>query len=271
MRPVYLLLAAAGLFTAPPKFDPEKLPYRAAWGSFTVLAEKAGSEEFSPQRARILDSQGQLQREVRDERIADVSYPTLARKGPDLRVDGFSGGAHCCSTTYFFTQEGGLRNVLIFDGNNGGINAVKDLNGDGRAEIIASSDALAYFGGLPYAASPWLIMVIGWDGTRYADQTKRFPERSLKQAAQYRKDFLAALRQKGDTAEDMRRLAAAGYYANSLAAGKGPAEWSWLTAHAPAGTRKWLLKNRKDLLATPAISAGKLRVSQEKILQPPQP
>lgn len=256
------------MVAAPPKFDPEKLPYQAVWGPYTVVAEKTGDEQFPTQRARVVDARGRTEREVRDERIADVSYPALTGKEPDLRVDAFSGGAHCCSTTYFFTREGGLRNVLIFEGSNGGVNAVKDLNGDGRPEIIASSDALAYFGGLPYAASPWIVMVIGWDGRRYVDQTRRFPERSLKQAAQYKAEFSKALRQKGDMAEDIRRSAAAGYYANSLAAGKGPAEWQWLVARAPTATRKWLEKNRKDLDQTPAVSAGKIRVSQEKILQP---
>src|SRR5262249_11979550 len=155
---------------APPKYDEEKLPYRAQWGAYTVLVEKTGKEEFAPERVRILDGSGSVLREIQDQRFIDVSFPELNGGGtPELAVSAFSGGAHCCVTLYYFTQDGGLRNLLIFDAGNSDISDLKDLNGDGRPELIASSDVLAYFGGLSYADSPGLSLVIGWDGARYVD------------------------------------------------------------------------------------------------------
>jgi hypothetical protein len=265
---IMIVALLAGL-SAPPKFDPEKLPYRAPWGPYTILVEKTVTDELAPQRARILDERGQVVREVRDERIMDVSFPRLAGGAvEDLRVTAFTGGAHCCSTDYFFTREGGVRNLLIFSGRNGGINTLKDLNGDGRPEIIAGFDALAYFGGLSYAASPWMVMVIGWDGQRYADQTRRYPERSRAAAREHQAKFLNALHHRGDFAEDERRSAAAGYYANSLVTGAGPAARSWLLPHLPAATRRWFLGVEKDLKAEALSGASRLRVSQEKVLEP---
>jgi hypothetical protein len=259
---------AAGL-SAPPKFDAEKLPYRAAWGQYTILVEKTGTEEFTPQRARILDERGEVVREVRDERIMDVTFPRVTGgAAEDLHISTYSGGAHCCSTDYFFTREGGVRNLLIFNGRNGGINGLKDLNGDGRLEIVASLDALAYFGGLAYAASPWMVMVIGWDGQRYVDQTPRYPERSRAAAREDQTHFLRALRRRGNFAEEERRSAAAGYYANSLVTGAGPAARAWLLPRLPAATRRWFLREEADLKAAALSGPSRLSVSQEKVLQP---
>jgi hypothetical protein len=252
-----------------PKFDPERLPYRAAWGPYTVVVEKVGAGDWDGERARVLDAGGQVLREVENQRITGVSFRDLTGEGtPDLWLSTFSGGAHCCSTDYFFTREGGLRNLLIFDGRNGGINAIKDLNGDGRPEILAGSDVLAYFADLPYAASPWMPMVIGWEGERYVDQTRRYPDRPRKQGLEYRGDLQKALGQKGELAEQSRRMGAAGYYANALVAGEGTAARAWILQHAPATTRGWLQRNERELRVLAVSGKTKLSTSQERLLRP---
>ena len=263
-----LLAAVACGLTAPPrKYDPEKLPYEATWGPYTVVVEKTGTDDFAPQRLQVRDAHGASLREVRDQRVMAVAFEEFTGSGsPELHVTTLSGGAHCCGKDYVFTHEGGLRNLLIFDGDNGGINAIKDLNGDGRPEILASSDALAYFGDLCYACSPTLKMVIGWDGRRYADQTRRFPADARALAQEYRRDFLKTRHQKGDTAEEMRRMNAAGYYGNALMVGDGPAARRWLLANAPAATRGWLLAHEVDLRRAVSAGAGRIRVSQAKVL-----
>jgi hypothetical protein len=174
--------------------------------------------------------------------------------------------AHCCHTEYYFTREGGLRNLLIFDGRNSGISALKDLNGDGRPELLAGSDVLAYFDDLSFAASPEIQMVIGWNGTRYVDQTRRYPEPSRQLAREYRVTFRAAVERHGRQAEEARRSAAAGYYGNAVAIGEGAAARRWLLSHAPRTTRRWLLREEAALRRAVASGERKIRVSQETVL-----
>lgn len=273
MRPVpaiFILLLGASAATAPPaKYDEEKLPYQAQWGAFTILVEKAGTEEFAPERARILGAGGKVLREIRDQRITAVEFPEMNGGGAaELAVEGYSAGAHCCSTRYYFTQDGGLKNLLIFDARNYGVSEVKDLNGDGRMELIADSDVLAYWHGLSFAGSPSITLVIGWDGSRYVNQTRRYPERSRKDAGKYRSEFLKVLKSRAEGAEEGRRAAAIGYYCNSLAIGEGPAARAWLLSRMPPATRRWFLAGEKDLGRMLAESRRKIRVSQAAILKP---
>jgi hypothetical protein len=266
---VGLALLAALLLGARPQ-DTENQPARTRWGAYTVVVEKVGKEEFSPARARILDSKGRVVQEIQDQRFETVELVEMDGTPPaELHLSAFSGGAHCCSTDYWFTQKGGVRNLLIFDGGNEGISGMKDLNGDGRKEILAGNDCLAYFGDLSYAASPSsLTMILGWNGRKYTDQTRRYPAQAMKQIASYKQAFLDAKKAKPDIAQDMSRLGAAGYYGGMLTIGRGKEARAWLMARMNASTRAWFLKHEKELLAAIAASDGKIRVSQAKVLKP---
>jgi hypothetical protein len=264
-----ILLSASAAWGQVPKFDGAKLPYRAQWGPYTVVAEKASTEEFSPHRVRILDGAGKVLREIREQNVIDVSFLEITGTGsPELYVYMHSGGAHCCGTEYYFTREGTLRNLLIYHGDNYSIHGAKDLNGDKRAEVIAGSDVLAYFGGLSYAASPGMVMVLGWDGGKYVDQTARYPERSRNLAKQYRADFLKALKSKDEFAEEMRRSAALGYLANSRVAGDGEIARKWLRERAPTSTWRWLAAHEKEIKESIAAAPAKIRFSQDPVLGP---
>lgn len=264
------LALLAALLMAARQQDAENRPTRTKWGAYTVVVEKLGKEEFSPSRVRILDSKGRVMREIQDQRFEMVEFVEMDGKPPaELHLSAYSGGAHCCFTDYWFTQKGSLHNLLIFDGGNEGVGAMKDLNGDGRKEIIAGNDCLAYFGDLSYAASPSsLIMVIGWNSKKYADQTRRYPAQAMKQITSYKQTFLDAKKAKPDIAQDMSRLGAAGYYGGMLTIGRGKEARAWLMARMPVSTRGWLLKNEKELLAAVAASDGKIRVSQAKVIKP---
>jgi hypothetical protein len=265
---VTMLALAATLLLAPATYDRDRLPYRAQWGPYRVVVETAKIDDEDRQRVQIFDASGKVLREVRDERILDVAFVELTGTGdPELYVSGYSGGSHCCGTEYYFTHDGGLRNLLIFDAINGGIGRIRDLNRDGRPELTASSDALSYFGNLHYAASPWVQMVIAWDGTRYTDQTRRYPAAARRAARKYRAEFLAALKQHGEDAEERRRGTAAGYYGNALVIGEGVGARQWLLQHAPRTTRQWLLEHEADLREAVAANKRKIRVSQQPVLE----
>lgn len=111
-------------------------------------------------------------------------------------------------------------------------------------------------------------MVIGWNGTRYVDQTRRYPEPSRQLAREYRVTFCAALARHGQRAEEARRSAAAGYYGSAVAIGEGAAARRWLLSHAPRTTRRWLLREEAALRKAVASGARKIRVSQGTVLQP---
>lgn len=264
-----LLLILLTLLLSPPKYDEEKLPYRVHWGAYTVEVAKASQEQFAPERVRILDAQGRVVREIHDQRIDQVEFVELDGKPQtELHVDANTGGAHCCETDYYFTQHGGLRNLLIFDGGNGSVDAIKALSKGSRPQIIASSDVLAYFDGLSYADSPGVKMVIGWDGKRYVDQTRLYPGPVQKNINDYRNDFLRSDKERPEAREEVRRMGAAGYYANMAAIGRGKEARAWLLKRMPPSTRQWFVANERDLLRLVAASPGKIRVSQERILAP---
>ncbi len=263
-------LLTALLLGTPPKYDEDKLPYRAEWGAYTVTVEKVGTGDFVPERVRILDKAGNVEREIQDQRFVLLEYVEMTGKPPlELHVTAFTGGAHCCFTDYWFTQEGGLRNLLIFDGMNEGVAGIKKVNGAERPVIIAGNDALAYFGDLPYAASPSsLTMVIGWNGSRYVDQTRRYPQEARKRIEEYRQALLGASKQPADQQEDVRRLGAAGFYGGMITIGRGVEARQWLLKRLPASTKHWLLQHEKELKDALVASEGKIRVSQAKVLRP---
>lgn len=94
-------------------------------------------------------------------------------------VQGYTGGAHCCFVYLVFeSRPDGIRQVDGFDLGNAGIAQAADLDGDGRAELVGGDDRLAYFDDLPFAASPFLPLVLCRpDAGRFKDCTPRFPDR----------------------------------------------------------------------------------------------
>jgi hypothetical protein len=265
--------ALAVLLPAPARYDKDRLPYRTRWGAYTVTVEKTeANEEYSNTRLRILDRKGQVMREILWQVILAVEFPELTGKGiPELAVLVHNGGLRGYFTQYYFTQEEGLRNLLAFwILNGGGISAVKDLNGDGRPELIAHTDALAYFTGLLPAECPWVRRVIGWNGRRYVDQTRRYPAGSRQAARSYRADFLVALKQRGSDSESHRRVAALGYYGHALTIGEGGPARRWLLQHAPRATRRWLLQTERELRRRlDEDGSARLEASQKRRLQDP--
>lgn len=264
--------ALALLLAGVPAFQFGTVPYQVVWGQYRVVAEAlpaaAGEAE---QRVRIVDRSGRTVREVRDYRIASVGFVDLVHRGSgDLHVATYSGGAHCCTTDYYFARSGGVRNLLIFEGGNGGVYDLRDFDRNGRPELIAANDALAYFDDLCYVCSPGLEMVIGWTGSRYADMTTRFPGPALQRAAEYRKAFVEALTQTDESSELARRGTALGYYANMTVAGQGASVRAWLLGYAPRATREWLQANESEMRAALQASRQKIRVSQQPVFAPPR-
>jgi hypothetical protein len=95
---------------------------------------------------------------------------------PEVLVDAYSGGAHCCALTELFAFNGsGYTGSELYWGNTG--YELQDLDGDGKPELVGYDDAFA--GAFSsYAASFFPPRVVDYDPAvngALRDVTTRFP------------------------------------------------------------------------------------------------
>jgi hypothetical protein len=132
-------------------------------------------------------------------RVGGCSYAPSGKRGgplqvrdldgdgePEVLVDAYSGGAHCCALTEILRFTGAAYSTLeAFWGNTG--YDLTDLNGDGRPEFVAADDAFA--GAFTsYAASFFPPLVLDYEAAAkggFRDVTRGFPSlvrKNLRQA-----------------------------------------------------------------------------------------
>jgi hypothetical protein len=121
---------------------------------------------------------------------------------PEVLVDIFSGGAHCCVTVRLLTFNGtGYTSTDISYGDVG--YALKDLDGDGRPELVGYdpifSGAFTAFAGSAFP--PWVQAVIGG---KLVDVTRKYPKLIRTDAAARLKELRKAKRD-----DDIRGVLAA--------------------------------------------------------------
>jgi hypothetical protein len=143
---------------------------------------------------------------------------------PEVFFDAYSGGAHCCTSTRFYTYRtatnGYKRAPSQYWGNVS--YAVRDLDGDGTLELDGSDDAFANAFS-SYAASAFPPRIIRFQGdpatgkSTLTDVTRRFPARIRSHAAR----LLKVIRQaKPEPAHEIQGAIAA-YVADQYLLGKG--------------------------------------------------
>jgi hypothetical protein len=95
---------------------------------------------------------------------------------PEVLVDAYTGGAHCCVVSEILRFTGtGYSGLEAFWGDPG--YRLRDLDGDGRPELVSADDAFAYAFS-SYAASFLPPYVVDYDPTAnrgLRDVTRRFP------------------------------------------------------------------------------------------------
>lgn len=235
------------------------LPYWAHWGKYLVVVEEVRADGCDEgdcrQRVRILDDRGALAREIDGYWFSEVNTVELTGRAPaELHLSDWTGGAYSASTDLYFTQEGGLRNILIFEGNHLGVQEVKDLNGDGIPEIIAESPALEGFSGYTFHRCHPLIAVLDWKGEKYLDQTGRYPQQTLPLCRELRQDLREAIADRDASDWAVQDMAAA-YYGNMLRIGRGDQARRWLLSRLPKYPKEWLLAYETELREV-AATAG---------------
>jgi subtilisin-like proprotein convertase family protein len=197
------------------------LSYRETHGSYSdlrVAIRRHGRVAFSDPVARVA---------CHDCAVSGLSaifdsHPLTIRDldadgEPEVLVDLYTGGAHCCFYTVVFRWDGQhYRGSPILWGDPG--YELRDLNHDGRPELVTADDRFAYTFTY-YAASVLPIRILHYDHGRFVDATGEFPALVRSEAAELRSEYLKA---RGP--EDVRGILAA-YLADEYRLGRSAEGW----------------------------------------------
>jgi hypothetical protein len=179
---------------------------------------------------------------------SSVRVADLDRNGePVVMLDLGSGGAHCCSYTFFFRWSGSGYVTTRHDWGNPGYRFA-DLGHDGIPEFVTRDDRFNYAFSC-YACSGTPLRILRMQHTRLVDVTRRFPSLLRHDAGGLWRAYRSALRRR----DDVSGLLPA-YVAEESLLGHGKAAWTRLrrAVAQPAFRRtvtdpRW--KNRARYLA----------------------
>jgi hypothetical protein len=114
---------------------------------------------------------------------------------PNVVLDLYTGGAHCCSVAQVFTFDAGTNTYVKAEHNFGDPGErIVDLNHDGRFEFVTADDAFAY-AFTDFAASGLPVQILTFTGSRFQDITTSYPALIRKDAATWLKAFKSMARQ----------------------------------------------------------------------------
>lgn len=110
---------------------------------------------------------------------------------PDVVLDLYSGGAHCCTIVQIFSFDPGTNTYAETERNFGDPQSkVVDLRHDGRYEFLTADDSFAYEF-TDFAASGLPIEILTFAGGHFVDVTGSYPRLVSKDAAFWMKAFRA--------------------------------------------------------------------------------
>jgi len=175
-------LAALATLTAapagPPAVSAQGRPVaRLSCGAYEAVPSGVG-QSGHPTRLSI-QRDGRLLQTVSDWWITRVDCSDIENDNtPELLVASYSGGAHCCETLRVWTLEPKApRRILEYEAGNAGGFELRDVDGNGRLELLLGDDSFAYFDDLSYACSPRRFPLVACSGaTGWLNCTRQFPE-----------------------------------------------------------------------------------------------
>ena len=114
---------------------------------------------------------------------------------PNVVLDLFTGGAHCCSVAQVFTFDPGTMTYAETERNFGDPGAqIEDLGHDGHFEFVTADDAFAY-AFTDFAASGLPLQILTFSGSRFQDVTNSYPALIRRDAATWLNAFHHMARQ----------------------------------------------------------------------------
>ena len=153
---------------------PKALPSRTIDG-FTFTQSAVMVDKLTFQKITVTDPKKRVIFTAKDFKayirwVADVDKDGTK----EVAITTFTGGAHAYENE-FLLSLGKVPTILgKFEmGNISGFE-LKDLNGDGKSEIVGGYDGLAYYHA-PYVDSAHVPMVMGVEGGKLVDKTTQFP------------------------------------------------------------------------------------------------
>lgn len=119
-----------------------------------------------------------------------VSVVDLEHDGqPDVVLDLYSGGAHCCTIVQVFSLDPGTMTYVETETNFGDPGArIVDLRHNGRYEFLTADDAFAYEF-TDYAGSGLPIQILRFTGGGFVEVTRNYPRLVAKDAAFWLKAY----------------------------------------------------------------------------------
>jgi hypothetical protein len=163
-------------FTVPRDASAQPPPVsRLGCGEYEAVPSGKASND-RPTRLSIQKS-GRLLLTVSDWSITRVECAEIdADHTFELLVTAHSGGAHCCETLHVWGLGAKPAKLLEYPAGNADGFELRDLDGDGRQELLVGDDSFAYFGDLCYACSPSRIpMILCRTPRGFEDCTRKFP------------------------------------------------------------------------------------------------
>lgn len=151
-----------------------------------------------------------------------VHVRDLDRDGePEVLVDFYSGGAHCCYYTDVYRYVARSRTYRPTVGYWGDLSSkLVDLGLDGRPEFRTGDDRFAY-AFASFAASAFPIRILRFDHGRFVEVTRRFPRLVRRDAAELYALYRSQVR---SGAYDVRGILAA-WLGDQYSLGRGAAGW----------------------------------------------
>jgi len=153
-------------------------------------------------------------------------------------VEYRSGGAHCCYTYLIYSKaRTHLKLIGRFYLGDSSEPVFRDMDNDGVMEVIALDSRLAYFGGLCFACSPSLPLIMTYRNKSFIDCTAKFPkiiEQEIEKTLNER-----------DSGIDFRGNALK-YLALHIILGKEADGWRGIRKYYPE-TSSWLKEHFKEL------------------------
>jgi hypothetical protein len=114
---------------------------------------------------------------------------------PDVVLDLYSGGAHCCTVVQIFSFAGATGTYVKTERTFGDPDAkVVDLRHDGHFEFLTADDSFAYQF-TDFAASGLPIEILTFANGQFSDVTRSYPALVAKDAALWLKAFKGSARE----------------------------------------------------------------------------